>query len=268
MLQFENSIENLEKIKKSKIFVLDMDGTLYLGKNVIEGAREFCQRILSSGRKLMYFTNNASRNPEEYVIRLRSMGFPCEREMVVTSGDVTITYLKKHYPGKSVFLLGTPALEQSFEEAGIALSENSEIVVSSFDLTLTYEKLEKACTLIRHGAKFFSTHPDINCPTEDGYIPDSGAICAAITASTGVSPRYFGKPHAETVESIELISGISREYAVMVGDRLYTDIALGRNNGMTAVLVMSGETDYEMLDNATDDQKPDLVFPSVAQIEF
>lgn len=267
-MKFENSARNLKKIKESKLFVLDMDGTIYLGKNVIDGAREFCEKVLSSGRKLMYFTNNASRNPEEYVERLKKMGFPCQREMVVTSGDVTIAYLKKHYPGKSVYLVGTPALYESFVSAGIEISEKSDIVVTSFDLTLTYKKLEKACTLIRGGAKFFCTHPDINCPTEDGYIPDSGAICAAITASTGVNPRYFGKPYAETVESIELISGVSRENAIMVGDRLYTDIALGKNNGMTAILVMSGETDFTMLENAEESQKPDLVFGSVKEIEL
>lgn len=268
MEKFSNSKAKLEKLKETKLFVLDMDGTIYIGKNVIKGAIEFCEKILSSGKKLIYFTNNASRNPDDYVLRLKNMGFPCSRDMVVTSGDVTVAYLKEHYNGKSVYLLGTPALHKSFADAGIEFSENSDIVVSSFDLTLTYEKLEKACTLIRNGAKFFSTHPDINCPTEDGYIPDSGAICAAITASTGVKPRYFGKPYAETVESIELISGVSRENSVMVGDRLYTDIALGKNNGMTTILVMSGETDFEMLACAEPDQQPDLVFSSVAEIEF
>ena len=167
-----------------------------------------------------------------------------------------------------MYLVGTPALEESFAKAGIELSDNSDIVVVSFDLTLTYEKLEKACTLIRNGAKFFSTHPDINCPTEDGYIPDSGAICGAVTLSTGVEPRYFGKPYAETVEMIETISGIDRSHAVMVGDRLYTDIALGKKNGMLSLLVMSGETTEEMVNNASDEEKPDLIYSSVAAVEF
>ena len=265
---FTNSPENLQKLSETKLFVLDMDGTIYLGKNPIDGAIDFCERIIKSGRKLMYFTNNASRNPEDYVKKLNSLGFPCEREMIVTSGDVTIAYLKKYYPGKPVYLVGTPALEESFRSAGIELSEDSDIVVVSFDLTLTYDKLEKACTLIRNGAKFFSTHPDINCPTEDGYIPDSGAICGAVTLSTGVEPRYFGKPYAETVEMIETISGIDRAHAVMVGDRLYTDIALGKKNGMLSMLVMSGETTSEMVEKATEAEKPDLIFDSVACVEL
>ena len=263
---FINTPENLKKLSETKLFVLDMDGTIYLGSKPIDGAIEFCENIVRSGRKLMYFTNNASRNPNDYVKKLNTLGFPCERDMIVTSGDVTIAYLKKYYPGKSVYLVGTPALEESFTQAGIALSEDSEIVVVSFDLTLTYEKLEKACTLIRNGAKFFSTHPDINCPTEDGYIPDSGAICGAVTLSTGVEPRYFGKPYAETVEMIEALSGIDRAHAVMVGDRLYTDIALGKKNGMLSMLVMSGETTAEMVANAADSEKPDRIFESVAHV--
>jgi HAD superfamily hydrolase (TIGR01450 family) len=133
-------------------------------------------------------------------------------------------------------------------------------------MTLTYEKLEKACTLIRNGAKFYSTHPDINCPTKDGFIPDSGAICAAIELSTGVKPRFFGKPNAETVEMLEEKSGLSRDNICMVGDRLYTDIALGRKNNMLSILVMTGETTKDMLDKAEGDNIPDLVFERISDI--
>ncbi len=268
MHSFINSGEGISKLNETRLFVLDMDGTIYLGSKPIKGAVDFCERIVKSGRKLMYFTNNASRNPDDYVAKLNKLGFPCDRSMIVTSGDVTIAYLKKYFPEKSVYLVGTPALEKSFRDNGITLSEESEIVVVSFDLTLTYEKLEKACTLIRNGAKFFSTHPDINCPTEDGYIPDSGAICGAITLSTGVEPRYFGKPYAETVEMIETISSVPRDKAVMVGDRLYTDIALGKKNGMLSLLVLSGETDMDMVNAASDAEKPDLIFDSVADVYF
>lgn len=266
MQNHTNSQKDILRLKNTELFVLDMDGTIYLGNKPIDGAIQFCENILKSGKRLMYFTNNASRNPDDYVKRLNSLGFPCDRSMIVTSGDVTIAYLKKYFPGKSVYLVGTPALEKSFRDSEIEVSQNSEIVVVSFDTTLTYEKLEKACTLIRSGAKFFSTHPDINCPTENGYIPDSGAICAAVTLSTGVSPRYFGKPYAETVEMIESISGIDRNHAVMVGDRLYTDIALGKKNGMLSLLVMSGETTDEMVACANEDERPDLIFESVAEI--
>jgi len=261
----KNTAENLERLKKIKLFTLDMDGTIYLDSTPLDGAVDFCKRLDKLGR-LAYFTNNASKNPMDYVRKLARIGFPAARKNIITSGDVTIAYLNKHHKGVPVYLVGTPALEQSFTEGGITLSDDARIVVVSFDLTLTYAKLEHACTLIRNGALFFSTHPDINCPTADGFIPDSGAICSAIELSTGVKPRYFGKPNAETVEMLELKSGLSRDEICMVGDRLYTDIALGRRNNMLSILVMTGETTKEMLDAADGDNCPDLVFDSISEI--
>ncbi len=260
-----NTTEKLEHLKRIKLFTLDMDGTIYLDSTPLEGAIEFCEKLDKLG-KLCYFTNNTSKNPMDYVQKLNRIGFPAKRENIMTSGDVTIAYLNKYHKGESVYLVGTKALEESFTSAGITLSENSKIVVVGFDMTLTYEKLEKACTLIRNGALFYSTHPDINCPTADGFIPDSGAICAAIELSTGVKPKFFGKPNAETVEMLELKNGLSRDEICMVGDRLYTDIALGKKNGMLSILVMSGETTQQMLDEAVGDNVPDLVFDRIADI--
>lgn len=262
---YTNSPENIKKLKEIQLFVLDMDGTIYLGTNPIDGAKDFCNRIFEQN-KLVYFTNNASKAPEDYVTKLTKLGFPAQRKSIVTSGDVTIAYLKKYHKGQSVYLVGTPQLEKSFTDNGIVLSKDSKVVVVSFDLTLTYEKLETACTLIRNGAVFYSTHPDINCPTEDGFIPDSGAICSAVSLSTGVQPRYFGKPYAETVEMLEVLSGLSRDKIAMVGDRLYTDIALGKKNGMMSILVMTGETTKEDLEKASAQEQPDLIFDSISDI--
>ena len=255
----------LEKLKNIKLFALDMDGTIYLDTTPLDGAIDFCNKLYERDM-LCYVTNNSSKNPMDYVEKLNRIGFPAERRHIITSGDVTIAYLNKYHKGESVYLLGTKALEESFVQGGITLSDKADIVVVGFDMTLTYEKLEKACTLIRNGAKFYSTHPDINCPTKDGFIPDSGAICAAIELSTGVKPRFFGKPNAETVEMLELKSGLSRDNICMVGDRLYTDIALGKKNGMLSILVMTGETTKDMLDKAQGDNVPDLVFDRISDI--
>jgi HAD superfamily hydrolase (TIGR01450 family) len=154
-------------------------------------------------------------------------------------------------------------LKKSFSDAGIKISNNADIVVSSFDTELTYKKVERACTLIRNGAEYLCTHPDFNCPTEDGFIPDSGAIAAMITASTGVKPRYFGKPYADTAEMICSYTGVEAKDACIFGDRLYTDIALGKNSGMTAVLVLSGETKKSELSALTKEQSPDIVLNSI-----
>ncbi len=250
-------------IKNIKLFVLDMDGTIYLGENILPGAIDFVKTTRESGRKVVFFTNNASKNPNNYVEKLNRMGFGAVREDVITAGDVTIEYLKRHRPNEPVYLVGTPALEQSFKDAGITLSEKANIVVSSFDTTLTYEKLVIACDLIRNGAEFFCTHPDFNCPTETGFIPDSGAIAALITASTNVKPKYFGKPHKETADMISELFNIPFEETAIVGDRLYTDIALGKNNGLMSILVLSGETKIE---DVNEDNAPDVIFDGIGEI--
>lgn len=260
-----NTQAALKRLENIKLFVLDMDGTIYLDSTPLPGAIDFCKKLDEAG-KLVYFTNNASKNPNDYVEKLKKIGFPASRRQIVTSGDVMADFLNTFHKGEPVYLVGTPALEHSFREAGIVLSEKADIVVVSFDMTLTYEKLEHACTLIRGGAHFYSTHPDINCPTATGFIPDSGAICAAITASTGVAPRYFGKPNAETAEMLCRVSGLERNEIAMVGDRLYTDIALGKKNGLLSILVMSGETTEEMLAVSGADETPDLVFDYIKDI--
>ncbi len=251
------------ELKNIELFVLDMDGTIYLGENILPGAMEFIKNARAMGKKVVFFTNNASKNPNNYVDKLNRMGFGAVRSDVVTAGDVTIEFIKRNHSGKKVYLVGTPALEQSFIDAGIELSEDADIVVSSFDTTLTYEKLVIACDLIRNGATFYCTHPDFNCPTETGFIPDSGAIAALITASTNVLPKYFGKPHKETADMISELFNVPFEKTAIVGDRLYTDIALGKNNGLLSVLVLSGETKIE---DVNDDNAPDIILNGIGEI--
>lgn len=252
-------------LQSIRLFVLDMDGTFYLGERILPGSLGFLQRLKECGRKFMFFTNNSSKSPAEYVEKLKRMGCLIDRNQIMTSGDVTAAYLNTHYPGKSVYLLGTPALEKNFEENHIRLTEEQpDIVVVGFDTTLTYEKLMKACRYIRRGSLFLATHPDINCPTEDDSIPDCGSVCAAITLSTGVEPRYLGKPYPETLEMVLRASGCAREEIGFVGDRLYTDVACGVKNGASGILVLTGETKREEVETSA--VKPDAVFASLKEL--
>ncbi len=251
-------------LAQKRLFVFDLDGTVYLGGRVFPFAVDFIRRLRQRGSRVLFFTNNASHDPDFYRRKLEDMGFEPQENEILTSGDVTIAFLKRHRPGKSVFLVGTPALCRQFRKSGIPLSEEGEIVVSSFDTTLTYGKLETACRLIRGGAEFLSTHPDFNCPTEQGFIPDSGAICALITASTGVSPVFFGKPCRAAFGMICELTGESAEHLCVFGDRLYTDIALGKQNGATALLVLTGETTERDVEEAAEKDRPDFVLPSLA----
>lgn len=254
-----------KELSQKKLWILDMDGTVYLGNRLFDETLPFLQRIKESGAQYLFFTNNASRAKDTYVKRLQGMGIPAGPENILTSAETTAAFLTRQRPGKSVYVVGTPDLVRAFKEAGVAVTEeDADIVVSSFDTTLTYEKLEKACRYIRQGAEFLSTHPDFNCPVEGGFIPDSGAICALITASTGVAPRYFGKPYEDTINMIEEFTGVSRDDMVVVGDRLYTDIALGAKHGVTSVLVLSGETTEA--DLAGSEVKPSIVAANVGEL--
>jgi Predicted sugar phosphatases of the HAD superfamily len=258
-------------LKRKKLFIFDMDGTIYLGGRPFDFAIRFIKRLRSEGKRILFFTNNASHSTEFYYTKLEKLGFEPQPGEIMTSGDVTAVYLTRHEQNKKVYLVGTPELETVFRNAGInVIGENedgSDIVVTSFDTTLTYAKLEAACRYIRSGAEFLCTHPDFNCPTEDGFIPDSGAIAALVTASTNVLPTYFGKPYAKTAEMISEFTQMPKDDMCIFGDRLYTDIATGKQHGITAILVLTGETTAEDLKTTAEADYPDIVFESLAETD-
>lgn len=254
-----------DMLKDKKYFILDMDGTFYLGDKLLEGSLDFLEHVKRTGKGYLFFTNNSSKNALVYQQKLAKMGCMVEQWRIVTSGMVTVEYLKNHYRDCSVFLLGTPMLYDEFRNGGIRLVQDKpDVVVVGFDTTLTYDKLCCACKFIRQGASFIATHLDLNCPTEDGFIPDCGAICAFITASTGVKPKYLGKPFRETLEYLLRYLGCTKDDIVFIGDRLYTDIAIGFYHGVTSVLVLTGETKREDLENS--DVKPTLVVERLADL--
>lgn len=254
--------KNLAILKEIKLFVLDMDGTFYLGDKLIDGSLGFLEKLDKTNREFLFFTNNSSHTGAFYKKKLAGMGCYVDEDKIVTSGDVTIKYLKATHSGARVYLAGTELLRDSFIKAGIRLvDDNPDVVVLSFDTTLTYEKISHMCTYIRNGAHFLATHMDLNCPTEEGFMPDCGAMCAMVEASTGVKPKYLGKPFIETVDMIKLITGCNNDELAFVGDRLYTDIATAVNNGITGILVLSGETSPEDVDGSA--VKPDYIFDSL-----
>ena len=272
MITEKNSELCRKTLLSKKLFVFDMDGTIYLGGIPFDFAVDFITRLRESGRKILFFTNNASHNPIFYLEKLTRLGFAPTEDEICTSGNVTSAFLTRKRNGKKVYLIGTQELwRQLFsdgvdlvcDENGIPDGRKADIVVSSFDTTLSYDKLVVGCDFIRSGAEYLCTHPDYNCPTETGFIPDSGAIAALITASTGVQPTYFGKPYRETVEMISEITGASKEDMIIFGDRIYTDIATGRRHGITACLVLTGESTAEDAAHAEEKYKPDIMLPSL-----
>lgn len=249
-----------------RCFALDMDGTVYLGEQWIDGALDFLHRIEETGRSYVFVTNNSSKNAAVYVDKLHRMGLDVGEDRIVTSGQATIWYLQNHFPDKKVFLLGNPLLQEEFAQAGILLEEeHPDVVVTAFDTSLDYRKMCRVCDHVRAGLPYLATHPDYNCPTETGFIPDAGAIHAFIHASAYRYPdRIIGKPNGDIVDYLTSRVNVKREETAMVGDRLYTDIAAGRNNGLKSILVLSGEASME--DVRRSEVLPDMIFESVKEI--
>jgi len=247
-------------------FVLDMDGTLYLGDTLLAGSAEFLALLQAQRIPFLYLTNNSSRDAVAYAQKLTRLGLPATPAQVLTSGAATIGWLCAHHPHARLFVLGTPSLQAEFAVAGFpVVNDAPDLVVLGFDLTLTYARLAQACTLIRQGIPWIATHPDINCPVPGGFIPDAGAIAAAIVASTGVQPRVvIGKPNPYIFQEALARLGTPAAATAMVGDRLYTDIAGARRAGLIAILVLSGETTAADLETAP--ATPDLVLPSVREL--
>ncbi|HHH41407.1 MAG TPA: HAD-IIA family hydrolase, partial [Chloroflexi bacterium] len=223
----KGSEEAEARLARVRCFLLDMDGTLYLGRRLLPGARRFLQVLRRQGKSFLILTNNSSQDNVAYAKKLAQLGLPVAPDRILTSGEATALYLRRHHPGARLFVVGTPALEATFTAHGFILTdEDPDLVVVGFDTTLTYAKLWKLCDFVRAGLPYIATHPDLNCPTETGYMPDIGAIIAFVRASTGREPdRIIGKPNPEMVEAVLVRTGLSPADLCMVGDRLYTDIA-------------------------------------------
>ena len=249
---------NFERLRNIRCFLFDMDGTVYLGDQLLPGAKEFLAYLTSQDIPYYFLTNNSSRSRVDYVIKLNHLGIPATANQIFTSGEATGIYLNDQKPGASLYVVGTPSLEEELRSFGFQLvEEDPDYIVLGFDTTLTYAKLWKFCDFVRAGLPYLATHPDINCPTETGFMPDIGAIMALISASTGRDADIIiGKPNTPIIEAVMRKTGHSIQDLGMVGDRLYTDIALGQT-GIATVLVLSGETKIE--DLAESPFKPDIV---------
>lgn len=237
-----------QRLKSIRCFVLDMDGTIYLGDRLFPFTKGFLKKAETVGKKVIFFTNNSSRSGTDYVEKLSRMGIRVAPERMLTSGQVTAAYLRREYPGKGVFVQGTPALRRELEEQGVPLEEeHPQVVVLGFDTTLEYDRLRKTCDLVRAGLPYLGANPDLNCPVEGGWMPDCGSIARLIEGSTGRSPLFVGKPAGETLRFLLERTGCREEELAVVGDRLYTDIALTQGTAALSILVMTGETTPEML---------------------
>ena len=253
-------------LENIKAFVLDMDGTIYLGNELFPFTKDFLSRVEETGRKFYFFTNNSSKSQQAYIEKLSNMGIAISKEQMMISSHVMIRFLLEKYSGKSVYVVGTPSLLNEFRSFGIPLvEEDPDIVVLGFDTTLTYEKLSRACHFIRNGCIYYGINPDLNCPMEGGtFIPDCGSMARLVEASTGRYPEFFGKPSEHTLNYMIQETGYRPDEIAIVGDRLYTDIAVADQSQVTSILVLSGESTLKDVENG--DIKPDLIVKDLSEI--
>jgi len=253
-----------------RAFLMDMDGTVYLGRRRLPGATRFFHHLDRYGMPYLFFTNNSSADSTLYRDKLGSMGIDVAADQIITSGEATATYLATATAHRRLHVLGTPSLEREFVRAGLTLvtgdDDRVDAVVVGFDKTLTYAKLERACRLLLGGAAFVATHPDKVCPTEQGPIPDCGSVLALLRAATGRRPTIVGKPYRRMAAMAlrKLGPDYKARDVAIVGDRLYTDMRMGHRAGLTTILVLSGET--QKADLAATRDKPDYVFDSIREL--
>ncbi len=254
-------------LKEKKLFLLDMDGTIYLDNDLFEGVLEFLDYIKSIGGRYMFLTNNSSKGVDKYIDKLKNMGIESKKEDFLTSVNATVVDLKeKGY--KKIYASGTQSFISQLKSANLPVTteieDDIDCFLMGFDTELTFEKLEKACILLKRDIAYIATNPDWVCPTWYGFVPDCGSIAQILETATGRKPRFIGKPQPDMVYLALNESGFEKEEAVLIGDRLYTDIACGVNAGISTIFVLSGEGTMDDLEKS--ETKPEFVYKDIKEL--
>ncbi len=257
----------MEKIKEKRLFLLDMDGTLYLDNDLFEGTMDFLKQVKAMGGRYLFLTNNSSKGIDKYIEKMASLGIETTEEDFLTSTNATVVHLKK-MGYKKIYAFGTESFKGQLRAAGLNITDKREegidCLCMGFDTELTFKKLEDACILLREDIPYIATNPDWVCPTWYGSVPDCGSISQILCTATGKMPLFIGKPQPAMVELALERTGYSREEAVVIGDRLYTDIACGVNAGISSIFVLSGEGTMEDLEKS--EVKPEFVCENIKQV--
>ena len=241
-----------------------MDGTIYLDNDLFEGVPEFLEYIREIGGRYLFLTNNSSKSVEKYVEKLASLGINAGCDDFLTSVNATERQIKNKY--KKIYVFGTKALKEQLAAFPITvkLEDDIDCLLMGFDTKLTFQKLEDACILLGRGVDYIATNPDYVCSTSYGYVPDCGSVSDMLFNATGRRPRFIGKPQPDMVYLALEKTGFTAEESVLIGDRLYTDIACGLNAGISSILVLSGEAAIDDVKNS--ETKPDYIFDNIKSL--
>ena len=256
-------------VRNTKLYLFDMDGTLYLGSRLYDFTKVLLSEIRRTGGKYLFITNNSSKSVADYVKKLSEMGIEATQEDFLTSSQATAYYLKQHHAGKKLYVCGTRSLIAELEREGFEATtelDEAECIVMGYDTELTYQKLWDVSKLLltRKDIPYIATNPDLVCPTEFGSVPDCGSFCIGIKNATGREPVVIGKPSPLIAELAMAKWGYEKEQTLVIGDRIYTDIKSGLNAGTYTALVLSGESTLQTLEESPD--KPHLVLQDAGQL--
>lgn len=257
-------------LSKKRLFLLDIDGTICKGKQLIEGAAAFLRDIRENGGQFVFITNNATKSIDDYILFFQSLGIPTDYTNFLTASYATIDYLKKTHENELIYVLGTRSFIREMKKHKIRVTtdcddEDITCAVISYDNQLTYEKIADTCKLLStKKIDYLATNPDFVCPIEFGFVPDCGAICEMLTHAVKRAPYFIGKPEPTMIELALQRNHFRKEETVIVGDRLYTDILCGYNAGVDTVLVLSGEA--TRAEAEAYEHQPDYIMNSVAQL--
>lgn len=257
----------MEKLRTKRLFLLDMDGTIYLDNDLFDGVTDFLEYIKGIGGKYLFLTNNSSKSVDKYVEKLKSLGINTSHDDFLTSVNATACKIKDKY--KKIYVLGTKAFKEQLASYPITdkLEDDIDCLLMGFDTELTFKKLEDACILLGRGVDYIATNPDYVCPTSYGYVPDCGSVSDMLYNATKRRPRFIGKPQPDMVYLALEKTGFSANEAILIGDRLYTDILCGLNAGISSMLVLSGEATMDDVKNS--EIKPDYIFNNIKDfLEF
>ena len=259
---------NTDFLKNQKLYLFDMDGTIYIDDVLIDGTLELLDEIEKRGARYIFVTNNSSKSVEDYIQRVHKLGIKADYDSFFTSSQATAFLLNTRFPNTKVYCQGTRSLVKELRSSGVDVTEEVEddvgLILVGFDNEMTSEKLRKTCILLGRDVPYYATNPDLVCPVSFGYIPDCGSICIMLKNATGKEPEVIGKPKPLMVELAMKKFNVQRDETVIIGDRLYTDIATGVNAGITSICVLSGECTLHDVESG--EVKPTLLFNSVKDI--
>ena len=256
-------------LRGKKLWLLDMDGTIYMEDQIFDGTLDLLAAVRAGGGRYVFITNNSSKSVSDYLKKVRAMEIPAEEEDFFTSAQAAVLLLREQYPGAKVYCQGTASLIRELRQGGVDVTTDVEpvdLVLIGFDLELTSEKLRRTCQILteQKDVAYYATNPDLVCPVSFGYVPDCGSMSVMIRNATGRYPVFIGKPEPTMIRIVMEKFGCTREETLVVGDRVYTDIASGVHAGVDTVGVLTGEATLE--DFQGSDTPPTWLFENVREL--